>query len=50
MLKIKIILYEHMEIMFDKLEKFASKMREKFAICNDCGRNRYTGKPCKNLE
>lgn len=37
------------EIFFEQLEKWAGNMACKFSFCPDCGRNRYTGAPCKNV-
>ena len=34
---------------FGCLSSFINGIADRFAICPDCGRNRYTGAPCKNL-
>lgn len=46
MRKLKIKLYPILENIFMLLEQVAGAAREHFAICTDCGANRYTGKPC----
>jgi uncharacterized protein (DUF2235 family) len=38
-----------LEAFFRRLENFARDAGERFAVCPDCGRNRYTGQPFKNL-
>lgn len=41
--------YRICEFIYQLLRKIAEKINnlsERFAICPDCGRNRYTGKPC----
>lgn len=35
-----------LETLFERLETACGKMRERCAVCPDCGRNRYTGQPC----
>lgn len=36
-----------LERLFAWLESWADTMRERVALCPECGRNRYTGKPRK---
>jgi hypothetical protein len=46
---IRLIKYHLCEPIFTRLEKLSvwlDRMAWKFAFCPDCGRNRYTGKPC----
>lgn len=43
-------LYSTLEDWFQLLEQWAGRMRERFAYCPDCGRNRYTGEPCATRE
>lgn len=38
-----------LENIFGWIEAKACRMKERFSICTDCGQNRYTGKPCKNI-
>lgn len=45
----KIIIYGRLESFFHWLEHWAENRKEQFSICPDCGRNRYTGKPCKGV-
>lgn len=40
----KIRVFKALETFFNALG--AEKARQFFAICSDCGRNRYTSKPC----
>jgi hypothetical protein len=35
-----------LEALCEALEKFTGKMRERCAVCQHCGRNRYTGAAC----
>jgi len=37
----------YLEQFFSWLSRWAERMAERCAFCPDCGRNRYTGKPCK---
>ena len=48
-LKLKVGLYFFLEDVFGNLSEFFGKARERFAICADCGQNRYTGRPCVNF-
>lgn len=43
----KVIVYQLLEALFEGLAAFAERAREHYAICPDCGRNRYRGEPCK---
>lgn len=36
-----------LERFFGWLETWAGEMKMRFSFCPDCGRNRYTGAPCK---
>ncbi len=45
----KIKLYQTLERVFSWIAEHAETLRERFAICPDCGENRYTGKPCVKL-
>lgn len=40
----------YLERFFTWLSDWAQTMAWRFAVCPDCGRNRYSGRPCKNLE
>lgn len=42
----KIRLYQELEYTFQKLSELCERLRQRFAVCADCGENRYTGKPC----
>lgn len=44
----KIKAYQILEALFSALEQASSRAREHFAICPNCGANRYTGKACVN--
>lgn len=44
----KYFIFNLLEKLFDKIENKAGKARELFSICQYCGKNRYSGKPCKN--
>lgn len=46
----KVIVYTVLEGLFARLGEWAESARQHFAVCPDCGRNRYTGAPCKNTE
>lgn len=35
-----------LESLFGWIEQLAGRARERCAVCPDCGRNRYTDKPC----
>lgn len=39
----------YLEILFSWLAEWSEGMRERCTYCKDCGRNRYTGKPCKGV-
>ena len=43
---VRIKILQALESFFQGLETMAGKMRERVAVCPDCGRNRYTGQPC----
>lgn len=43
----RIYLAAMFERAFAALEYWAQDMRMRAALCPDCGRNRYTGRPCK---
>lgn len=45
---IKIRIYQLLERLFALVAERAENARQHFAICPDCGRNRYTGTPCVN--
>lgn len=45
----KIFVYQCLESFFESLGEWAERMRQRFAVCSDCGRNRYTGAPCVNF-
>jgi hypothetical protein len=36
-----------LESILWRAEKVCVLLRERVALCPDCGRNRYTGGPCK---
>lgn len=38
------------ERAFRAIGDAAYRMAERVALCPDCGRNRYDGRPCKNVE
>lgn len=42
----KVLIYGVLEKLFAKLEEWAGDRTRQFAICPDCERNRYTGRPC----
>jgi hypothetical protein len=44
--RIKVAVFQVLEKFFERLEDWAKDKRMHFAICPDCGRNRYTGAPC----
>jgi hypothetical protein len=46
MLSLKLKFYPRLESIFSALEQATGAAREYFAICKDCGANRYTGEPC----
>ena len=48
-LNVKLWTLQFLEGFFGAVGDWAERMRQRCAICPDCGRNRYTGKPCKNL-
>lgn len=35
-----------LESLFAAIERWAGAMRERVALCPNCGRNRYTGERC----
>jgi hypothetical protein len=43
---VKIFIFQKLELIFDKLQAWAEAARCHFAVCPDCGENRYTGKAC----
>lgn len=45
----KVWIYSRLERLFARIEDWAGDQRTRFAICPDCGRNRYSGAPCKNI-
>jgi len=45
-MKIKIL--QLLEALFGRIAEIARDLRERCAICLDCGGNRYTSPPCKN--
>ena len=45
----KIKVFRIFEIVLGWVAAHAEILREKVSLCPDCGANRYTGKPCKNL-
>jgi hypothetical protein len=42
----KIRIYQSLEVLFKFIAEHAEKARQHFAICPDCGKNRYTGEGC----
>ena len=42
----RIRLYQTLEKLFSILAETFENLRQKFAVCPDCGENMYTGKPC----
>ena len=38
-----------LQLFFGWLSKWAGDREWQFAFCPDCGRNRYSGKPCKGV-
>lgn len=42
----KIWLFTHIEGFLNTLVNHLETLRCRFAICPNCGRNRYTGEPC----
>jgi len=45
-MKIKILIYPYLESLFEVIIQLSETLRQRFAICRDCGQNRYTGKSC----
>ncbi len=43
---LKVRVYQELEFLFERLSALFETARQRFAICPDCGENRYTGKPC----
>jgi hypothetical protein len=43
---IRIQVLQSLETIFALVESWASVLRERCAVCPDCGRNRYSGEPC----
>jgi len=48
LIKVKYRLCRPIELLLIWLEDRVIYSHWKFSICPDCGRNRYTGAPCKN--
>jgi len=46
----KFFIYELLEHFFGIVERTASRLRERSALCPDCGRNRYSSEPCVGKE
>jgi hypothetical protein len=46
-MKVKVFLL--LERLFARLELWAGEMKRRISVCPDCGRNRYTGAPCKGI-
>ena len=44
--RMRIRILQILEIVFERIETWSGKARERCAVCPDCGANRYTGKPC----
>lgn len=50
---IRLIKYHLCEPIYEVLSKLSvwlDRLAWKFAFCPDCGRNRYTGKPCVDFK
>jgi hypothetical protein len=47
--KIKCGIFDPIVILFEKLSKICEKIGERLTFCPDCGRNKYRGRPCKNI-
>jgi hypothetical protein len=45
---VKKLIYPWLEKAFGGLARWVENRRHQFSICPECGRNRYTGKPCRN--
>jgi hypothetical protein len=43
---IRIRVLQILEKFFNGLQVWAENMRQRCAVCADCGANRYTGAPC----
>jgi hypothetical protein len=42
----RIRMYQIIESLLDKIICLAETARERVAVCDTCGENRYTGAPC----
>lgn len=42
-------IYSFLELKLRSLSRRLGDLAERFAICEDCGRNRYTGAPCQDI-
>jgi hypothetical protein len=42
----KLVLYGWLESLLAAIGSWALRQSERFALCSQCGRNRYTGIPC----
>lgn len=45
----KYFIFSRLSRMFAAISRVTGRISESFAICRDCGRNPYTGEPCKHL-
>lgn len=45
-MRFKLFVYRALENIFFRLESLFGSLRNRFAYCRDCGRNRYSGPPC----
>jgi hypothetical protein len=46
----KLRLLRYLELFFQTLAKWATQAEHRFAFCERCGRNRYSGVPCYGKE
>lgn len=43
----KLAIYRALERALSRLSEWSLDQAHRFAICSDCGRNRYSGEPCR---
>jgi hypothetical protein len=45
-MNMRIKIFQTLETILEKLGEWIETLRQRVAVCSDCGRNRYTGQPC----
>lgn len=48
-IRVKVYVFRRLEKLLSRMCIWSQAMVWKVSVCGDCGRNRYTGYPCKGV-